>query len=70
MDEDFDFSTAGDMEMPEDEEMASPIHKVGEEKEIGRNGLKKKLVKEGDGWETPSNGDQVEGNSKFKPYFA
>ncbi|CAL5214060.1 unnamed protein product [Lathyrus oleraceus] len=60
MDEDFDFSTAGDMEMPEDEEMASPIHKVGEEKEIGKNGLKKKLVKEGDGWETPSNGDQVE----------
>ncbi|KAI5385130.1 70 kDa peptidyl-prolyl isomerase [Lathyrus oleraceus] len=60
MDEDFDFSTAGDMEMPEDEEMASPIHKVSEEKEIGKNGLKKKLVKEGDGWETPSNGDQVE----------
>lgn len=63
MEEDFDFPTAGDMEMPEipeDEEMTSPIHKVGEEKEIGKNGLKKKLVKEGEGWETPSNGDQVE----------
>ncbi|CAK8578440.1 unnamed protein product [Lathyrus sativus] len=60
MEEDFDFSTAGDMETPEEEEMVSPIHKVGEEKEIGKNGLKKKLVKEGEGWETPGNGDQVE----------
>ncbi|XP_058735862.1 70 kDa peptidyl-prolyl isomerase-like [Vicia villosa] len=60
MEEDFDFPASGDMEMPEEEEMVSPIHKVGEEKEIGKNGLKKKLVKEGEGWETPSNGDQVE----------
>ncbi|MCI50694.1 peptidyl-prolyl cis-trans isomerase FKBP65-like, partial [Trifolium medium] len=30
------------------------------EKEIGNNGLKKKLVKEGQGWETPDIGDQVE----------
>ncbi|KAL0436199.1 UNVERIFIED_CONTAM: Peptidyl-prolyl cis-trans isomerase FKBP65 [Sesamum radiatum] len=34
--------------------------KVGEEKEIGEQGLKKKLVKEGEGWDTPDNGDEVE----------
>ncbi|KAG7583327.1 FKBP-type peptidyl-prolyl cis-trans isomerase domain [Arabidopsis suecica] len=33
--------------------------KVGEEKEIHK-GLKKKLVKEGEGHETPKNGDEVE----------
>ncbi|KAJ1407321.1 Tetratricopeptide-like helical domain superfamily [Sesbania bispinosa] len=61
MDEDFEFPTAGDMEMPEEEEdMVSPTLKVGEEKEIGKNGLKKKLIKEGEGWETPNTGDQVE----------
>lgn len=62
MEEDFEFPTAGNMEMPEEEEVMSPTQKVGEEKEIGKNGLKKKLVKEGEGWETPDNGDQVEGN--------
>ncbi|XP_058735873.1 70 kDa peptidyl-prolyl isomerase-like [Vicia villosa] len=60
MEEDFDFPASGEMEMPEEEEVVSPIHKVGEEKEIGRSGLKKKLVKEGEGWESPSDGDQVE----------
>ncbi|KAF7016183.1 hypothetical protein CFC21_029856 [Triticum aestivum] len=34
--------------------------KVGEEKEIGKQGLKKKLVKEGEGWERPETGDEVE----------
>ncbi|KAK4376187.1 hypothetical protein RND71_006864 [Anisodus tanguticus] len=38
----------------------SPIMKVGEEKEIGNQGLKKKLVKEGEGWDTPDAGDEVE----------
>ncbi|KAJ3681216.1 hypothetical protein LUZ60_015705 [Juncus effusus] len=38
----------------------APILKVGEEKEIGKQGLKKKLVKEGEGWENPENGDEVE----------
>lgn len=47
-----------DMEIPDE----SPILKVGEEKVIGKQGLKKKLVKEGEGWETPENGDEVEGN--------
>lgn len=34
--------------------------KVGEEKEIGKQGLKKKLVKEGEGWDRPETGDEVE----------
>ncbi|KAL7177089.1 hypothetical protein ACSBR2_030422 [Camellia fascicularis] len=36
------------------------VHKVGEEKEIGKDGLKKKLLKEGEGWDTPTKGDEVE----------
>lgn len=71
MDEDFEFPSAnnmGNMEeddmpmgVPEHEYPVAPILKVGEEKEIGKNGLKKKLLKEGEGWETPSAGDEVEG---------
>ncbi|CAL5058213.1 unnamed protein product [Urochloa decumbens] len=34
--------------------------KVGEEGEIGKEGLKKKLVKEGEGWDRPAAGDEVE----------
>ncbi|XP_009602562.1 peptidyl-prolyl cis-trans isomerase FKBP62 [Nicotiana tomentosiformis] len=59
MEEDFDIPPAEgmdeDMDLPDD-----PIMKVGEEKEIGNQGLKKKLVKEGEGWETPEAGDEVE----------
>ncbi|XP_010547132.1 PREDICTED: peptidyl-prolyl cis-trans isomerase FKBP65 [Tarenaya hassleriana] len=66
MDEDFDLPAAEEMN---DEEMdfaddvdadVAPYMKVGEEKEIGKQGLKKKLVKEGEGWDTPDNGDEVE----------
>ncbi|XP_059430242.1 peptidyl-prolyl cis-trans isomerase FKBP62-like [Corylus avellana] len=58
-----------DFDMPPPEEMMNddldvpdegPILKVGEEKEIGKQGLKKKLLKEGEGWDTPENGDEVE----------
>ncbi|KAL7209381.1 hypothetical protein ACSBR1_031003 [Camellia fascicularis] len=65
MDDDFEFPTAGqmntnnddmDMDLPE----GNPVHKVGEEKEIGKDGLKKKLLKEGEGWDTPTKGDEVE----------
>ncbi|CAJ1938765.1 unnamed protein product [Sphenostylis stenocarpa] len=59
MDEDFEFPSVGSMEMPE-EEIESSILKVGEEKEIGNMGMKKKLLKEGEGWDTPNSGDQVE----------
>ena len=41
----------------------SLVLKVGEEKEIGKNGLKKKLVKESEGWEAPDTSDEVEGES-------
>ncbi|KAJ9169812.1 hypothetical protein P3X46_017962 [Hevea brasiliensis] len=55
--EDFDLPTGDeDMDLPND----SPILKVGEEKEIGKQGLKKKLLKEGEGWDTPEKGDEVE----------
>ncbi|KAL6293588.1 hypothetical protein ACE6H2_001730 [Prunus campanulata] len=67
MEDDFDFPAAtnnlndADMDLPEVEDDAiSPSPKVGEEKEIGKNGLKKKLVKEGEGWDTPGSGDEVE----------
>ncbi|KAL0366290.1 UNVERIFIED_CONTAM: peptidyl-prolyl isomerase [Sesamum radiatum] len=42
----------------EEVESAPPL-KVGEEREIGSNGLKKKLIKRGLNWETPQFGDEV-----------
>ncbi|CAK7348102.1 unnamed protein product [Dovyalis caffra] len=67
MEDDFEFPTgSGNMELEDEMDAGIPadpqedVIKVGEEKEIGRNGLKKKLVKEGEGWETPSTGDEVE----------
>ncbi|CAM8947978.1 unnamed protein product [Rhodiola kirilowii] len=39
---------------------APVIMKVGEEREIRRQGLKKKLLKKGEGWDNPYNGDEVE----------
>ncbi|CAM8885181.1 unnamed protein product [Rhodiola kirilowii] len=62
MDEDFDMPAAEEM-MDEDMDLADEapvIMKVGEEKEIGKQGLKKKLLKEGEGCDTPDNGDEVE----------
>ena len=66
MDEDFDIPAAEDM-MNEEMDLPdeSPILKVGEEKEIGKQGLKKKLVKEGEGWVYPETGDEVEGINKL-----
>ncbi|KAJ0093364.1 hypothetical protein Patl1_26109 [Pistacia atlantica] len=58
MDDDFEFpATNTNMEEEErdmdmEEETMSPVLKVGEEKEITNTGLKKKLLKEGEGWET------------------
>ena len=58
MEDDFDMPTGEEMmeDLPDD----NPVLKVGEEKEIGKQGLKKKLVKEGEGWDTPEVGDEVE----------
>ena len=58
---------ADDFELPEgagmmeNENFGDTVFKVGEEKEIGKQGLKKLLVKEGEGWETAETGDEVEG---------
>ncbi|GFZ13341.1 rotamase FKBP 1 [Actinidia rufa] len=60
MDDDFDMPPADEMNEDFDMPDESPIMKVGEEKEIGKEGLKKKLIKEGEGWDTPDNGDEVE----------
>ncbi|KAL7247004.1 hypothetical protein ACSBR2_002004 [Camellia fascicularis] len=60
MDDDFDIPAADEMNDDFDIPDASPIMKVGEEKEIGKQGLKKKLVKNGEAWDTPDNGDEVE----------
>ncbi|XP_047087374.1 70 kDa peptidyl-prolyl isomerase-like [Lolium rigidum] len=65
MDEDFDMPAGDDMMMGEDGMgdfggAEGPVMKVGEEKEIGKQGLKKKLLKEGEGWDTPEVGDEVE----------
>ncbi|CAL4999861.1 unnamed protein product [Urochloa decumbens] len=65
MDEDFEMPPAGADEIMGDDEMGdfgdeAPVMKVGEEKELGKQGLKKKLLKEGEGWETPEVGDEVE----------
>lgn len=52
----------------DEEEADSPATmKVGEEKEIGKQGLRKKLVKEGEGWERPETGDEVEGMDHDRP---
>ncbi|XP_051203066.1 70 kDa peptidyl-prolyl isomerase [Lolium perenne] len=65
MDDDFDMPAGDDMMMGEDGMgdfggAEGPVMKVGEEKEIGKQGLKKKLLKEGEGWDTPEVGDEVE----------
>ncbi|XP_042042379.1 peptidyl-prolyl cis-trans isomerase FKBP62-like isoform X2 [Salvia splendens] len=61
MDDDFEFPTAGANEMEAaDLPEVDPFLKVGEETEIGYNGLKKKLLKDGEGWENPKSGDEVQ----------
>ncbi|KAF3667525.1 putative serine carboxypeptidase-like 18-like [Capsicum annuum] len=46
-------------EEPGEEIESAPPLNVGEEREISSNGLKKKLIKRGHGWETPEFGDEV-----------
>jgi len=54
-----------DFEIPQAEEMNEdfdlPEEKVGDEREVGDRGLKKKLLKLGEGWDTPEFGDEVQG---------
>lgn len=69
MDEDFDIPAADEMNDEFMDDVEAPVSlKVGEEKEIGNQGLKKKLLKEGEGWDTPEAGDEVEGN-KIVSYY-
>ncbi|KMT05579.1 hypothetical protein BVRB_7g168220 [Beta vulgaris subsp. vulgaris] len=61
MEDDFDMPAAEDMMNDENMDFADETSmKVGEEKEISKEGLKKKLLKEGEGWDNPDNGDEVE----------
>ncbi|XP_047069821.1 peptidyl-prolyl cis-trans isomerase FKBP62-like [Lolium rigidum] len=61
MNEPDDGEPMDDLDGDDEEEADSPAAmKVGEEKEIGTQGLKKKLLKEGEGWERPETGDEVE----------
>uniref|UniRef100_A0A6N2LE19 peptidylprolyl isomerase n=1 Tax=Salix viminalis TaxID=40686 RepID=A0A6N2LE19_SALVM len=64
MEEDFELPTGDEMMMNNDNQLDlpddGPTLKVGEEKEIGNQGLKKKLLQAGEGWDTPDNGDEVE----------
>lgn len=61
MEDDIDMPAGGlNDEMMDDFPGENPVIKVGEEKEIGKQGLMKKLVKEGEGWDTPEVGDEVE----------
>lgn len=55
-----DFELPESAGMMENEDFGDTVFKVGEEKEIGKEGLKKLLVKEGGSWETPETGDEVE----------
>lgn len=48
-----------DEEEPGEEVESAPPLKVGEEREIGSKGIRKRLVKSGVGWETPQFGDEV-----------
>ncbi|KAL9237859.1 hypothetical protein vseg_012357 [Gypsophila vaccaria] len=72
MEDDFEFPTNSGMGMDMDMDMDMdggnaqtfdvdeyPILKAGEEKEIGKTGVVKKLLVEGSGWEKPSKGDDV-----------
>lgn len=48
-----------DEEEPGEEIESAPPQKVGEEREVGRSGIKKKLIGSGESWETPEFGDEV-----------
>lgn len=70
MDDDFDMPPADSMNDDfnfggDGGDLETPVLKVGEEKEIGQQGLKKKLLKEGEGWNTPEVGDEVQGTTRF-----
>lgn len=54
-----EFEEDDDEEEPGEEAESAPPLEVGEEREIGSSGLKKKLLKSGVNWDTPQFGDEV-----------
>ena len=63
-------ASAGGAAVAEEEDDADAAYdtaamKAGEEKGIGKEGLRKKLLKEGEGLERPGAGDEVEGARGF-----
>lgn len=55
-------------EEPGEEVESAPPLRVGEERDLGSSGIKKKLLRRGRGWETPEPGDEATGKSQ--PYRA
>lgn len=49
----------GEEEEPGEVIESAPPLKVGEEREFGNSGIKKKLLKNGVDWDTPEFGDEV-----------
>lgn len=63
MDDDLEMLMAGDMTNCGDLDTCDMmIRKVGAEYEILKEGLEKKHLEEGEGWDTPENGNKVQGN--------
>ncbi|KAM0064957.1 putative peptidylprolyl isomerase [Helianthus debilis subsp. tardiflorus] len=61
MAEGFGIPAAGKFNDTDEEDgVGEEMEEVGEEREIGKDGLMKKIIKEGDGYEGPINGDEVE----------
>ncbi|MFS7989035.1 putative peptidylprolyl isomerase [Helianthus anomalus] len=61
MEDGFDIPAAGKFnDIDEEDRVGEEMEEVGEEREIGKDGLMKKVIKEGDGYEGPINGDEVE----------
>ncbi|KAJ0510860.1 putative peptidylprolyl isomerase [Helianthus annuus] len=61
MEDGFENPAAGKFNDTDEEDgVGEEMEEVGEEREIGKDGLMKKVVKEGDGYEGPINGDEVE----------
>ena len=69
MEEDLDFAGAGEPgpdSMQEDDEISYAPQKEGEEKDLSKDGgVKKLLVKAGEGWDMPETGDEVSGKDRL-----
>ena len=70
MEEDLDLAGAGEPgpdSMQEDDEISYAPQKEGEEKDLSKDGgVKKLLVKAGEGWDMPETGDEVSGKGRCR----